>query len=49
MTYEYENGKAVRKITRSATGKLLSSKAITPVATLKFKLVATFDLQEQTY
>ncbi|WP_395322480.1 GW dipeptide domain-containing protein [Levilactobacillus parabrevis] len=49
MTYEYENGKAVRKITRSATGKLLSSKAITPVATLKFKLVATFDLQGQTY
>lgn len=49
IIYEYENGKAVRKITRSATGKLLSSKAITPVATLKFKLVASFDLRGQTY
>lgn len=49
LIYEYQNGKAVRKITRSATGKLLTSQAITPVATVAFKLVASFDLSGQTY
>lgn len=49
IIYDYQAGKAVRKTTRSATGKLLSSQAITPVATVKFKLVASFDLNGQTY
>lgn len=49
LIYEYQNGQAVRKTTRSATGKLLTSQAITPVATVKFKLVAAFDLSGQTY
>ena len=49
IIYDYQAGKAVRKTTRSATGKVLSSQAIAPVATVKFKLVATFDLNGQTY
>lgn len=49
LIYDYQNGQAVHQTTRSATGKVLSSKAITPVKTLKFKLVATFDIHGATY
>jgi len=49
MIYDYQNGKAVKETTRSATGKVLSTKSITPVATLSFKLVAAFDINGTTY
>ncbi|MCH5465216.1 hypothetical protein [Levilactobacillus tujiorum] len=49
VIYDYQEGRAVHQTTRSAAGKVLSSKAITPVKTLKFSLNATFDLQGTTY
>ncbi|NLR32019.1 GW dipeptide domain-containing protein [Levilactobacillus tujiorum] len=49
LIYDYQDGQAVRKTTRSATGKQLSSQSITPVKTLKFKLVAEFDIHGATY